>query len=278
VYTTHALGASDVGVRVSKSQSGVAAPLLWRSLTYYASRPLELTDRLRSEFERRREPPQARQAVPAPCLGHRVAHELLGLEDDASGCEVCGDFDGAWAAIVAEMPGSHHHDSGTDTVRALWSIVRHLRPSTVVETGVARGFSSAVVLEAMHRNDHGHLWSIDLPEVNLMRSGQAGAAVRGVAGERWTWLRGGSRRLLPRVLGAVDGVDVFVHDSLHTSRNIQFELATTWDHLRPGGVAIVDDADCNDAFSSFASSVGSPGRLWSQGSRGGAFGVLRKSD
>jgi hypothetical protein len=38
-------------------------------------------------------------------------------------------------------------------------------------------------------------------------------------------------------------VDVFVHDSLHTGRNVAFELDTVWPALRTGGVAIVDDID-----------------------------------
>ena len=38
-----------------------------------------------------------------------------------------------------------------------------MRPDVVVETGVAHGVTSRIVLEALGQNDHGYLWSIDLP-------------------------------------------------------------------------------------------------------------------
>lgn len=47
--------------------------------------------------------------------------------------------------------------------RLAWCLTRHLRPEFVVETGVARGLTTRVILEAMDRNGRGRLWSIDLP-------------------------------------------------------------------------------------------------------------------
>jgi hypothetical protein len=72
----------------------------------------------------------------------------------------------------------------------------------------------------------------------------------------------------------VGQVDLFIHDSLHTVGNMRFELETAWPRIREGGVVFVDDADCNDAFADFASSVGGPARLCSQGDRDGAFGLI----
>ena len=52
-------------------------------------------------------------------------------------------------------------DAGMCT--AIWCAVRHCRPeAAVLETGVAHGVSSRVVLEALALNDRGHLWSIDI--------------------------------------------------------------------------------------------------------------------
>jgi hypothetical protein len=51
--------------------------------------------------------------------------------------------------------------------RTAWTVVRHLRPERVVETGVARGVTTAVLLQAMERNGYGALWSIDLPDLRL---------------------------------------------------------------------------------------------------------------
>lgn len=45
----------------------------------------------------------------------------------------------------------------------LYTIVRAYKPEIVVETGVAHGVTSAFMLCAMHENNKGHLYSIDLP-------------------------------------------------------------------------------------------------------------------
>jgi hypothetical protein len=48
---------------------------------------------------------------------------------------------------------------------ALYCIVRAVQPDTFVETGVASGVSSAFILKAMHDNQKGRLYSIDIPNV-----------------------------------------------------------------------------------------------------------------
>ena len=47
-------------------------------------------------------------------------------------------------------------------------------------------------------------------------------------------------------------VDLFVHDSLHSARNVRFEMDSVWAALTPGGVIVVDDIDVNRGCSSFA--------------------------
>ena len=41
---------------------------------------------------------------------------------------------------------------------------------------------------------------------------------------------------------------MFVHDSLHSERNIRFELAQAWRFVRPGGAVVVDDVHMNAGF------------------------------
>lgn len=55
------------------------------------------------------------------------------------------------------------NDGDAGLVRAIWCLTRHLRPSNLVETGVAHGLTSRLILEALERNEAGHLWSIDHP-------------------------------------------------------------------------------------------------------------------
>jgi len=168
-----------------------------------------------------------------------------------------------WRDITSELQArgfrfgrqtyGEYSDAEISLARAVWCTVLHQHPSVVVETGVARGVTSRIVLEALNRNDRGHLWSIDLPhlfEKNL--HGQTGAAIPDSYRARWTYIKGSSRRRLPPLLRSLAQVDFFIHDSLHTARNTQFEMEQTLKVLALGGVMIVDDISTHQAFASVA--------------------------
>jgi hypothetical protein len=69
--------------------------------------------------------------------------------------------------------------------------------------------------------------------------------------DRWTYIKGSSAQRLPGLLAQLGQIDLFVHDSRHTERNVRFELDRAWAVLRPGGALAVDDVDLNWGFSSF---------------------------
>jgi hypothetical protein len=134
-------------------------------------------------------------------------------------------------------------------VRAAWCVVRHLRPTRVVETGVARGITSRLVLEALEANGEGHLWSIDLPPRKRPDlHTQVGSAVPQALRSRWSYVQGSSRRRLPPLLGELGTIDVFVHDSKHTERNLVFELERARGAVRASGFLLADDVDLNCGF------------------------------
>jgi predicted O-methyltransferase YrrM len=161
--------------------------------------------------------------------------------------------------------------------RTAWAIVRHLRPQRVVETGVARGVTTSVLLQAMERNGYGALWSIDLPDLRLAWRGQVSAAVLPESRARWTYVRGSSRRFLPAVLADLGRIQLFLHDGLHTHGNMLFEFGAAWRHLAPGGLILADDIDSNGAFGHFGSWTASPLRLvCPEDGKAGAYGLIRK--
>lgn len=170
--------------------------------------------------------------------------------------------------------------------RELYTMVRLLRPQRVVETGVASGISSSVILEALSRNGSGRLWSIDLP--NYLESGYLNAdskreAVRVPAGRapgwlvperlrsRWTLSLGSSRALLAGLLSELGAIDLFFHDSEHSNETMTFEFHTAWPRLRVGGLLYADDVIWNDAFDRFSREAGEPPELTPAGR-----GALRK--
>jgi predicted O-methyltransferase YrrM len=144
------------------------------------------------------------------------------------------------------------NDGDPGFVRALWRMIRHLRPEIVVETGVAHGLTSRFILEACLLNGAGTLWSIDLPPFNPERRPEVGVAVNEERlRARWSYIKGTSRRRLPRLLAMLPRIDVFIHDSMHSDRNMTFEFDLIWQHLRPGGILVADDVDASTAFYEF---------------------------
>jgi hypothetical protein len=147
------------------------------------------------------------------------------------------------------------NDGDRAQAEAIWCLVAHLRPAAVIETGVAHGLTSRVILEGLQRNGSGHLWSVDLPAVDPALHHEIGIAVPADLRSHWTYLAGTSRRRLPELVLRLQQVDLFLHDSLHTARNTHFELDTVWPALPPGGAALADDIHRNLGFSRFIAQV-----------------------
>jgi hypothetical protein len=188
-------------------------------------------------------------------------HRLLGL---SMPCQMTSEFWSLWPDVMAELvakgirPGPESfkgwNDGDAALVRAIWCLVRHLGAQRVVETGVAHGVTSRFILEALARNGGGHLWSIDHPPLEPEWHKQIATAVDGRFPDRWTYIRGSSRRRLPSLLSQLGEIDLFVHDSLHSEHNVRFEVERAWAALRPGGAIVVDDIDANRGFQSFTES------------------------
>jgi hypothetical protein len=163
------------------------------------------------------------------------------------------------ALLTAKGLGTGRHtygwysDADIELCSAIWCAVLHRRPDVVIETGVAHGISSRIALEALRRNDRGHLWSIDLPHpLNHKLHGQTGVAVTDACRPRWTYLEGESARLLPPLAGKVGQAELFIHDSLHTAKNTLFEMEQAASIMPPGGLMLVDDIRGHDGFATFA--------------------------
>lgn len=167
--------------------------------------------------------------------------------------------------------------------RLLYYLVRLAKPRVIVETGVFDGVSSAFLLKALADNDSGRLCSIDLPARQPIAAStdkmlhdalpagcEPGWIVPDELRPRWTLRLGSSADLLEPWLAELGSIDLFFHDSLHTTANMRAELETAWRHLAGGGFAVVDDVFWNRAFRSFAAARRQPGHVF----RG--VGLLRK--
>ncbi len=150
--------------------------------------------------------------------------------------------------IRREDPFSKRWAADSLLARCCYLLCRLIQPSVVVETGVAYGVSSAFILMALEENGRGTLHSVDLPPLRREAERFWGIAVPEELRGRWRLYRGASGRVLPRLLRETGPVDLFVHDSLHTLRNMRREFETVWPYLRTGGALLADDVERNRAF------------------------------
>lgn len=144
--------------------------------------------------------------------------------------------------------------------KLIYFMVRCAKPDVMIETGVAHGVSSWTILNAMHKNQKGRLYSIDLPNLDTKKvfnvenfSRQPGWVVPDFLRSRWELQLGKSEDLLPALLTKLKAIDIFFHDSDHSYENMKFEFMTAFDFVRQGGLVISDDVHRNNAFSEFVS-------------------------
>jgi predicted O-methyltransferase YrrM len=219
-------------------------------------RPVEAAYRLAGGFEDRRVESESREAEglyePAEDWLDQL-HERLGVE----ACKEEGAFAEAWSELELRSGELHveSHDGDRAFARALWCAVRHTGAERLVETGVARGVSSRILLVAVDPKPTGGLWSVDLPLLSEEWADRFGTAVTPDLRDRWTYIRGPSKRVLPRMLRRIGPIDVFVQDSRGTTGTAGFEFRAAWKALRPGGVLIANSIERSPAFSSFVDEV-----------------------
>jgi predicted O-methyltransferase YrrM len=141
----------------------------------------------------------------------------------------------------------------------LYAAVRTTRPDVVIETGVARGTSSWLILNALQKSGTGMLYSIDLPDrdparpYNVGHVGGTGSAVPESLRSNWRLILADSRHALPELITELGRVDLFFHDSEHNYEAMTREFETVLPHLERGGLIVSDDIQKNRAFSDVVS-------------------------
>jgi Methyltransferase domain len=232
--------------------------------------PRQGIERLRGRIDRRQDQREKESLRVAASDFYQAAddwaarlHAALGLPWP---CPDIASFDEVWDGMICDLTaagvrvGMFSYGGWNDADRAfaeaIWCAVAHIRPMRAVETGVAHGLTSRIILRGLERNGTGRLWSIDLPAVDSALHSEIGMAVPEDLRSRWTYVPGTSRERLPGLLRELGEIDFFVHDSLHTSRNVRFELDSTWPYMRVGGVAVVDDIDHSLGFSTLTQRLG----------------------
>lgn len=131
----------------------------------------------------------------------------------------------------------------------LYFIIRLLKPSVVVETGVASGFSTYAILDALDKNQKGHLYSSDFPYFRLPNPTQyIGIVVPKYLKSRWSLYTKGDHSNLKMISKKVVDIDVFHYDSDKSYNGRYSALTALRDHLSSKSWIIIDDIQDNSFF------------------------------
>lgn len=168
---------------------------------------------------------------------------------------------------IEMIPGIQLHPrwfTEEDWHAALYCVTRAMLPDVVVETGVAAGSSSAFILKALHDNQKGKLYSIDLPPIPeengnvpgdmnwILPDGvEPGAAVPPSLRYRWELIISPSQTALPPLLQRLGQIDIFLHDSEHSYEHMMWEYETAWPYIKTQGILLSDDVSRNTAMIDF---------------------------
>lgn len=175
---------------------------------------------------------------------------------------------------IYEGPIPHSFNASMELGRLCYAICRLVKPSKVVETGVANGLTSFSILQALKENGSGQLYSVELPPLRRGAESWIGHLVPEFLRSAWRLLLGPSQFVLPKILPQLGPIDIFVHDSDHSYWNQLAEFRLIWPHLRSGGIVISDDV-MNDALLEVAEEQGATPIIVAQ-SRPGFIGILVK--
>jgi len=166
-------------------------------------------------------------------------------------CSQQACFRKAEEIVQLSKPGPGRGQMGQES-RALYVLIRLIKPGTVLETGVGAGISSLYMLQAMVRNGKGRLYSIDLPDETEL----TGWVVPDDLKSHWDLRIGSSCDILPVLLEEISHTDIFLHDSDHSYDHMMFEFRTIWPYLKNNGLFLAHDIGRNKAIFDFCRESG----------------------
>ena len=105
-----------------------------------------------------------------------------------------------------------------------------------------------------------------------------GNAIPNEIQDRWKLVNGTSSEKLNELFQSIKKPDIFLHDSLHTYKNMLLEFQTAWPFIKNGGFLLSDDVIGNNAFLEFyLANNGYPTLLENEENSKITMGIIRKN-
>ncbi len=137
-------------------------------------------------------------------------------------------------------------NADVSVAKLCYFLVRYKKPEIIVETGLANGASSFIILNAIKENNQGILHSVDLPP--LSSEHEIGLLVNERLKSNWHIYKGSSLRILSKINKKVKKIDLFLHDSANIYTIQKFEVKKIYGTLSPNGIIIMNNIGTSSAF------------------------------
>jgi len=144
---------------------------------------------------------------------------------------------------------------GSAQIELIYFLTRYLKPKIVFETGVAAGFSSASILEALNKNDFGILYSSDFPYFRLPDPiSLIGVVVPEKIKKRWKLYTKGDSKNVSDIKKIITEINLFHYDSdkSYFARKKTFDSLSNY--FSNNCFIVMDDVDDNTFFYDFVNS------------------------
>lgn len=145
--------------------------------------------------------------------------------------------------IVSDKSGTNYrknYDCEAGLASFLYAYILARKPKVVIETGIANGITTNVIMSALEKTG-GLLHSFDVdPATSNVYSGSG----------KWRFhlLSGNLNRNFSTQISEIPSIDLWLHDSDHGYVWQTFEYALAINALKPNGVLVSDDIDSSTAW------------------------------
>ena len=139
---------------------------------------------------------------------------------------------------------------GAGALELIYNACEFTQAKSVVETGVAYGWSSLAALLSLKKRN-GILYSSDMPYLGSDGDQYVGCIVPEDLKKDWKLFRHADRESLPKIFGENDKIDVVHYDSDKSYEGRSWAYKELYKYLRKGGIFMSDDIGDNSAYQDF---------------------------
>jgi predicted O-methyltransferase YrrM len=182
-------------------------------------------------------------------------HQLFEGKADTSLVDIERTFEKDFAEATKAATKSPFEMGGAGNMFLLYNIAEFIKAKSVVETGVAYGWSSLSVLLSIAKRENSKLYSTDMPYAKMGNDDYVGIVVPEKYKAHWKLYRESDVSGLPKIVASADVLDMIHYDSDKSYVGRMYAYPLLYNKLRTGGVFISDDIQDNIAFKDFCDSL-----------------------